>query len=848
MRSSEGERFTQACEGPPTAIVRDRLDASFLEDEAAGDGTDASSLRQELSRQKESTHRFVSSAVQTLANRILTSLAALVRTRTWRLAQSLGRLYYRRSQQDISARLGALTSAAQRLAAVSTMPEPDVDSIRASVSEFQSALGAVVSSTPLRTARKVTALLSATRFKTPQADVIDQVVLIGGSLTAVSNALTVAEPHGLVRSVTPLDFVAPRGEPLASIIIPVHNQSAYTLTCLRAINRGTAGVNYEVVVVDDGSDDETPTIFEQIRGVRVIRHEKNRGFIAACVSGAAEARGRYLVFLNNDTIVRHGWLAALLEVFHTDPQAGLVGAKLLFPDGRLQEAGGIVWRDGSAWNFGRTDDPDRPEYNYLREVDCCSDACVMIPRDLFHSCGGFDLQFSPAYYEDADLAFRVRSVGRKVLYQPKAEVVHFEGATIGTDVAIGPKRYQMINQEKFRQKWSGVLKDHQEKGIDLWKERDRHVRGRVLVIDRAIPAFDRDSGSLRLCNILKLLRELGHKVTLIPDDLMATNPYTGHLQSQGVEILSAPYITDIRSFLRAEASRYDVILLARVNVAEKYIETAKRSAPNSFIIFDTVDLHFMRVRRQGALFDNDDMLRKAEDVRRRERRTVSLADLTLVVSPVERETLLRELPGARVDVLSNIHEVHGSSSPFTARRDIMFIGGFFYSPNKDAVSYFLDAIWPAVRSEVPEARFFVVGDAPPDDEQWFRKANVVVTGRVPDAAEYFHRCRVSVAPLRYGAGVKGKITQSLSYGVPVVATPVAVEGIELVDGESVLVASDARDFARAVVRLYTDEGLWAKLSARGLENVKQNFSVDAARSALERILQKASPVSMSRGT
>ena len=102
--------------------------------------------------------------------------------------------------------------------------------------------------------------------------------------------------------------------------------------------------------------------------------------------------------------------------------------------------------------------------------------------------------------------------------------------------------------------------------------------------------------------------------------------------------------------------------------------------------------------------------------------------------------------------------------------------------------------------------------------------------------------------MRYGAGVKGKITQSLSYGVPVVATPVAVEGIELVDGESVLVASDARDFARAVVRLYTDEGLWAKLSARGLENVKQNFSVDAARSALERILQKASPVSMSRGT
>jgi glycosyltransferase involved in cell wall biosynthesis len=258
-----------------------------------------------------------------------------------------------------------------------------------------------------------------------------------------------------------------------------------------------------------------------------------------------------------------------------------------------------------------------------------------------------------------------------------------------------------------------------------------------------------------------------------------------------------------------------------------------------------VDLNFVRIQRQGALFGDVEMLRKAEDVRRRECRVASLANLTLVVSAVERDTLLREAPGARVDVLSNIHEVHSPVPPFVSRRDIMFIGGFNHPPNGDAVSYFLDAIWPAVRSEIPEARFFVVGDAPPDDEQWSREANVIVTGRVPDVAEYFDRCRVSVAPLRYGAGVKGKITQSLSYGVPVVATPVAVEGMHLIDGESVLVASDAGDFARAVVRLYTDERLWAKVSANGLDNVKQNFSVDAARSVLERILQKASPVSMS---
>jgi GT2 family glycosyltransferase/glycosyltransferase involved in cell wall biosynthesis len=820
---------------------RDRQEAGPLKDEAAGERAEAVALREELARQKESTRRIVSDAVQTLENRLLASLAVLVGTRTWRLAQSLGRLYYRRSQPDISARLTALASTAQRLADVSTAPSPDVDSIRAMVHSFQNALGDVVSSKPLRTARKISAFLSAVRFKTPEADLIERAVLLGASLTAVSNAVTVLEPRVLETSVLPLGFAAPRGDPVASIIIPAHNQSAHTFTCLRSIHGQTNGAAYEVIVVDDGSDDEIATMLEKIRGIRVIRHEINRGFIAACLSGAAEARGRYLVFLHNDTIVRQGWLSAMLEVFHMDPRAGLVGAKLLFPDGRLREAGGIVWRDGSALNFGRTDDPNRPEYNYMREVDYCSGACMAIARDLFLSLGGFDLQFSPASYEDTDLAFRVRGMGKKVIYQPKAEVIHFEGATAETDSSFGLKYYQVINQAKLREKWSRVLWDHQERGIDLWKARDRYVSGRVLVIDHGIPEPDRDSGSLRLWNVLRLLREMGNKVTLIPDNLAASNPHAARLQSQGVEILFAPYITDIGSFLRAEASRYDVILLSRVDVAHKHIETVKRSAPNSFIIFDTVDLHFVRLQRQGTLFGDGEMLKRAEHVRRLECGVARLADLTLVVSAVERETLLRQLPQARIDVLSNIHEVHGSALPFTARRDIMFIGGSGHPPNADAVSYFLDAIWPAVRTEVPEARFFIVGNDPPDDAHWSREANVVVTGRVPEAAEYFDRCRISVAPLRYGAGVKGKITQSMSYGVPVVATPVAAEGMHSVDGENVLVASTAEDFARAVVRLYTDESLWTTLSRNGLANVRQHFSLEAARSTLQAIMQTMSP-------
>ena len=826
---------------------RGRGDARPHGAEVIGDEAAAAALWEELARHQETTHRLASDAIQTLVHRILISIAVLTRTRTWRVAQFLDRTYHRHSRPDLSARLIALSSTVQRLAAASTAPSPDADSIRVSINAFQDALGDVVSSKPLRTARKITALLAAARFKTPEADMVERAALIGASLTTVSNAVAVPKPPLLLleTSASPLDFVAPRGDPLVTIVIPVGNQSIHTFTCLRAIRGQTTGVDYEVLLVADGADDETTTVLEQARGIRVIRYARNEDFAAACRSAAAEARGRYLVFLHDDTVVCQGWLSALLDAFHTDPQAGLVGAKLLSPDGKLLEAGGIVGQDGSAWNFGKTDDPHRPQYNYMRQVDYCSAACMAIARDLFLSGGGFDPRFSLASYQDADLAFRVRGMGKKVLYQPKAEVVHLEEAAAGAGPSVGGERYQAINQETFREKWSGVLTDHQRRGTETWKEPDRYVRGRVLVIDWTVPGIDRDSASIRLFNILERLRELGYKVTLIPDDLVPASPYAGRLQSTGVEVLFAPYIADIRSFLKANASRYDVILLSRVDVGGKYIETVKRSAPNSFIIFDTEHLHFVRIQREAALRGDEEMLRQAEDVRRRECTVASLADLTLVVSAAERETLLHQLPGAKVEVLSNIHEAHGSSRPFKARRDIMFIGRLAHPQNEDAVSYFLDAIWPAVRSEVPEARFFVVGESPPDDKQWSREANVVVTGWVPDAAEFFHHCRLSVVPLRFGAGVKGKITQSMSYGVPVVATPVAVEGMHLVDGESVLVAPAAADFARAVVRLYTDERLWAKLSANGLETIEQNFSVGAARSALERILQKASAVSMS---
>ena len=211
-----------------------------------------------------------------------------------------------------------------------------------------------------------------------------------------------------------------------SIIIPVFNQLEYTHACLASLQTVEEQMRFEVIIVDDCSTDRTAEVLPQLHGITYLRNERNSGFVTSCNCGAEKARGKYLVLLNNDTLVKPGWLTALLDTFIEELDAGIVGSKLLYPDGRLQEAGGIIWRDASGWNYGKFDDPEKPEYNYLREVDYCSAAALMVPKALFESVGGFDSRYAPGYYEDTDLAFKVRRAGYKVLYQPLSEVIHYE--------------------------------------------------------------------------------------------------------------------------------------------------------------------------------------------------------------------------------------------------------------------------------------------------------------------------------------------------------------------------------------------------------------------------------------
>jgi GT2 family glycosyltransferase/glycosyltransferase involved in cell wall biosynthesis len=617
-----------------------------------------------------------------------------------------------------------------------------------------------------------------------------------------------------------------------SIIIPVFNQFQYTHACVASLQTIEEPVPLEVIIVDDCSTDETATLVPRMGGVVYLRNETNSGFIVSCNLGAKKARGKYLVFLNNDTIVKKDWLTTLLNTFAEEPKAGIVGSKLVYPDGRLQEAGGIIWRDASGWNYGKFDDPKKPEYNYLREVDYCSAAALMIPRLLFERVGGFDTKYAPAYYEDTDLAFKVRREGYKVLYQPLSEIIHYEGATGGTDVSSGTKKYQDINRLTFVENWASELAAKPVNG-DLTFLQHAPTGGKnILVIDHHLPMPDRDSGSLRMFQILKLLHQLGHRVTFIPDNLADIPPYTGELQKRGIEVYYHPYIKSVREYLTADGAKFDVVLLSRCDFARKHIVDVRLHASQSRIIFDTVDLHFVREHREAQLTGDPEARRKALEKQRLEHELIEQSDETWVVSSLEQQLLQKKRPQASIQVVSNIVDVPGSSRPFALRRNWLFIGSFLHPPNIDAVLFFVEKVYPLVSQRLRDAKFYIVGDKAPPEVVALANESILVTGLQRDVRQFFDSVKLSVAPLRYGAGVKGKINQSMAFGVPVVATTLAAEGMELTDREDVLVADKPEDFARALIELYESEELWNRLSENGIKKTAALYSAEAARERL----------------
>ncbi len=625
--------------------------------------------------------------------------------------------------------------------------------------------------------------------------------------------------------------------PQVSIIIPVYGQHVMTYTCLKSIAETCGKESIEVIVIDDCSPEPAAEALREIGGITIVRNDVNLGFLKNCNKAAAMARGEFVLLLNNDVIVTPGWLAALRRVWEERADVGMVGAKLIYPDGRLQEAGGILWRDGSAWNWGRNQDASLPAYNYLREVDYCSGACLMLKREFWNQLDGFDERYVPAYYEDTDLAFRVREAGKKVFYQPAAVIVHFEGQSSGTDVTQGVKQHQVINQETFYHRWRHVLAKHRINGLMPQLERDRYAKRRVLVMDACMLTPDQDAGSLRMIELLGLMAKMGCKVTFIADNLEYRDPYVAQIQALGVEVIYHPVHSNVTRFLERHAAEYEVIILSRVTVAMKHIDTVRMTASRAKIIFDTVDLHFLRQEREAELANDPIQRAAAQRMKASELEIMAKSDVTLVVSAFEEKLLAEIAPATRVEIVSVVHVNMPGSATFNERKGAVFIGGFRHPPNLDAVTWYVEKVLPILRAKNANFVTTIIGSNAPPSLQKFAADDFVIAGFVADVTPYYHAAKLSISPLRYGAGVKGKVNIAMQYGVPVVATSPSVEGMYLRDGEDVLRADSAEDFANAMIRANTDEALWSRLRANGLINIETHFSRETARKVLAGLLE-----------
>lgn len=660
-----------------------------------------------------------------------------------------------------------------------------------------------------------------------------------GSLAAPAAAhpsdWAVELPRALTLDPRPVLALPEVAEVRASIVIPAYNAFDHTFGCVASIIERTGDLPYEVILVDDASHDETREAERAIHGARIVRNPENRGFIESCNRGAQAARGEFIVFLNNDTFVTPGWLDALLAPF-AEPGVGLVGAQLVYPDGRLQEAGGIIFSDASGWNYGRGDDPKNPKYAFRCDAHYCSGACLAVRAERFRALGGFDARFAPMYYEDVDLAFAVRAAGDRVVYQPRCVIVHAEGGTAGTDTASGAKRYQVVNQQKFAEKWSDALarQPAPETRPDL--ARYCGTQHHVLVIDSYTPRPDRDAGSVRMVNLMRILRGLGCAVSFMPENRAQFGDYTTALQDSGIEALYHPFLPSMSDHLQKHGSRYDTVVVSRVDVAELVLEDVRRYCPNARVVFDTVDLHHLREARRAALPGAGGAAR-AERIKQRELAVVRACDVTLVVSTVEQDLLAKEVPECRIELVSLIHEADPTDTPFAQRDGILFIANFQHPPNADALEHYLREVHPRVRGRLPEAELTVIGADVPDRARALGGDGVHFAGFIADLRPVFAAARISVAPLRFGAGIKGKINTSLGFRVPVVTTTIGAEGMALEDGEHVLIADDPDAFAAAVVRLYGDARLWERLAEAGLRNVREQFSFERAERTLREILE-----------
>jgi GT2 family glycosyltransferase/glycosyltransferase involved in cell wall biosynthesis len=648
-------------------------------------------------------------------------------------------------------------------------------------------------------------------------------------LPQLAYALSVLEGGYDNVTLRPLKFPKVNG-PDVSIIIPAHNKVEVTYLALCSLLVAYNDASFEVILVDDASTDETAEIEKIVSGITVIHNSQPQRFIRSCNAGAEKAKGKFIVLLNNDVEVTTGWLDELIASFDRFDNVGLAGSKLLYPDGRLQDAGGIIWGSGNPWNYGNSQNPNDPRFSYARQADYLSGAAMMVPTELWKQMGGLSSYLEPMYFEDTDFAFKIRDAGYSTWFVPSSVVYHYEGMTSGTDTSTGFKRYQEVNRPKFKRQWAKAYAGFSKDGHKPDLEKDRGIVGRVLFLDYTTPRPDQDAGSYAALQEIKMVQSLGYKVSFLPMNMAHLGRYTDDLQKLGVEMIYAPFFMTPGEYLEKHAAEFDAFYITRYYVAQQALTQLRTLAPEAKVIFNNADLHFLREIRAARSEDNPGMLEKARQTRNDELEIINQVDVVLSYNETEHSVIQAYTDGqATVRKCPWVVEPTENVPEFEVREGLSFLGGFLHHPNKEGVLWFVREIMPLLSSQGPNGVLSIYGSKMDEEIKALKSDTVHPVGFVEQIADAYDRHRIFVAPLRSGAGIKGKVLSALAHGIPCVLTPTAAEGIGLRSGHDCFIAETPTDWVTAIEQLNTDKALWEKISANAQAYMADAFSFNRGR-------------------
>lgn len=625
--------------------------------------------------------------------------------------------------------------------------------------------------------------------------------------------------------------------PEVSIIIPVYNQIRYTLNCLYTIDQFDRDIQKEIIIINDNSTDNTLEYLKKINGITVIDNPENLGFLRNINKGIHAAKGKYVYLLNNDVEVQENYLSSLLNVFSNKDNVGAVGSKMIFADNTLQEAGCLIFENTEIVNLGRCEAIDTPKYNFLRKVDYCSGCSLLFKRvDGSGNLNLLDEAFLPAYYEETDLCQRLKyEQGLDIYYQPGSEIIHFENISY-TGKDNGKELLLQKNREIFMSRWNRYFTN--KRFLDKGNTNNINAfykKPNILILEELIPKPDKDSGSRRFLEIIKILQENQHRVILAVKQLNdEDDAYVNFFRSIGVEVCkdfvnAQDKIVKVKDQVQEALHFVDVVWIFRPTGFDYWYKIIKDKLSGQKIIYDMVDLHYLRMERENEYIAITKHRKKEmKFFRETEYSAMQAADVVVSISDEEKRIVSGQgIQDEKIFTVSNIHEpVKTQDVAYSEREGLLFIGGFYHMPNMDAVKFLYEDIMPLVWAKDDSIKINILGpDFPEEIKERYNSERFCILGYQKSVDYWFENSRIFVAPLRYGAGVKGKIGQALEFALPVVTTFIGAEGMGLVDGETALVSeNNAQHFADKILELYHNEELWNTIHKNSTQPLEK-FSV-----------------------